>query len=197
MNNDPFALAWTIVRPLKIGPDPQSPFIPPSDMSTLRAARASHEAHQLTRAITIFMDKHNFARKGAQSLEKALHSIAAWKSEAKPKSKLIFAFRHWRLSNWVVDVQDAQRIWEEEVRQLEMCAHALRTAQKGLTQLPVEQQKSMSTMFDILSLQLNNRIEFDHRCLHNSEKLVLLRQQLIAQESAQHTLEILKQWETE
>lgn len=197
MNTEPMTHAWTILRPLKIGPDPAAEFVPPLDPLLLRSERISHEAHEIVRAITIFMDKHNLARKGAQSLESALHSIAAWKSEAKPKSKLIFAFRQWRLNNWVIDVQDAQKIWEDEVRQLEICAHALRTAQRGLSQLPGAQQQSLTLTFDVLLLQLHNRIEFDRKCLHNSQKLVLLRQQIMAQESSLHALEVLKQWEAE
>lgn len=194
---DPFSLAWTILRPLKITPDPQNVFIPPSNMGQLRAARAHHELHQIVRAITLFMDKHNGDRAGSIALEKAFHSINAWKSENKPRSPLLFAFRQWRLSNWVIDVQDAQKTWDHEVRGLEICAHALRTAMSGINQLPMDQQKAVQTTCEILQLQLNNRIDGDRNCLHNSERLVLLRQQIMAQESAHHALDVIKQWNSE
>lgn len=194
---DPFSLAWTILRPLKIGPDPQHIFVPPQDMGLLRSARAHHEIHQIVRAITIFMDKHNGDRAGSMALEKAFHSINAWKSENKPRSSLVFAFRQWRLSNWVIDVKDAQKIWDNEVRGLEICAHALRTAMSGITQLPTDQQNALQTTCEILQLQLNNRIDSDRKCLHDSEKLVVLRQQIMAQESAKQVLDVLQQWEAE
>lgn len=194
---DPFSLAWTIVRPLKIGPDPMNSFVPPNDPQQLRSARAHHEFHQLVRAITIFMDKLNGQRTGSIALEKALHSINSWKSEGKVRSPLVFAFRQWRLSNWVIDVQEAQKQWEEEVRALEICAHALRTALGGVVQLLPNEQQALKTSGEILQLQLTNRIDFDRKCLHNSEKLVLLRQQIMAHESARHTLDILKQWDAE
>jgi len=194
---DPFALAWTILRPLKIFPDSQHSFVPPSDVSVLRSARAHHELHQIVRAITIFMDKLNSQRTGSIALEKALHSINSWKSEDKVRSPLVFAFRQWRLSNWVIDIQEAQKAWEEEVRALEICAHAVRTALGGIVQLPPNEQQALKTSGEVLQLQLNNRIDWDRKCLHNSEKLVLLRQQIMAHESARHALDVLKQWDAE
>lgn len=194
---DPFSLAWTILRPLKIGPDPTNIFVPPNNILQLRSARAHHELHQIVRAITVFMDKLNSTRAGSIALEKALHSINSWKSENKVRSPLVFAFRQWRLSNWVIDVQEAQKSWEEEVRALEICAHALRTALGGVIQLPSNEQNALQISCEILQLQLSNRIDFDRKCLHNSEKLVLLRQQIMAHENARHALDVLKQWNAE
>lgn len=194
---DPFSLAWTILRPLKLGPDPTNIFVPPNDILQLRSARAHHELHQIVRAITVFMDKLNSTRAGSIALEKALHSINSWKSENKVRSPLVFAFRQWRLSNWVIDVQEAQKSWEEEVRALEICAHALRTALGGVIQLPSNEQNALQISCEILQLQLSNRIDFDRKCLHNSEKLVLLRQQIMAHENARHALDVLKQWNAE
>lgn len=194
---DPFALAWTILRPLKIGPDPGNLFVPPSDIQQLRSARAHHQLHQIMRAITLFMDKLNSQRAGSIALEKALNSINSWKSEDKVRSPLVFALRQWRLSNWVIDVQEAQKSWEEEVRALEICAHAMRTALGGIIQLPSNEQQALQISCEVLQLQLSNRIDFDRKCLHNSEKLVLLRQQIMGHENARHALDVLKQWDAE
>ena len=195
-HSDPFTLAWTILRSIQVAPDPNTEFVPPHDPVQLRAARAQHELHQILRAVTIFMDKHNFERSGSTALDKAVHSINTWKTSAR-SSRLLFAFRQWRLSNWVIDVQDAQKIWDEEIRTLEICAHALRPAQNGIAQLPAHQQEGLRLSCEIVQLQLTNRIAFDRKCLRNSEKLVALRQQIIAQENAKQALEVLQQWEAE
>lgn len=204
---DPFSEAWRVLRPLQIFPvNPSERFTPrPGEsVEALTVKRVEREIQTFLKTLNHNLD-HSFAKqKGAEQLHKALKSIQGWKNQSKHLSFWRFHWRQWQFKNWVLDMQEAQQIWQEELRQWEIWKQAITWMEKGIKQAQQHPLLSSSASLRaseyalvVFQNRLTERYHQELQWLKESQQLIALRQQLKNIEDAKHAQEVLRRWNLE
>jgi 23S rRNA G2069 N7-methylase RlmK/C1962 C5-methylase RlmI len=204
---DPFSEAWRLLRPLQIFPvNPSEMFTPrPGEsVEALTVKRVEREVQTFLKTLHHHLD-HSFSKqKGAEQLHKALKSIQQWKKQSKPLSFWRFQWRQWQFKNWVLDMKDAQHIWQEELRQWAIWRQAIGWMEKGIQQAQQHPSLSSSTSLRaseyalmLFQDQLTKRYHQELQWLKESQQLIVLREELMKIEDAKHAQDVLNRWHLE